>query len=78
MKRNIKLEKIQPGSFVFHKTTGELYRYLGIKVVVDGYDPDRYTQHAEARTIARLDRQRDGHVIRVSPSSENYMELSSG
>ena len=77
MKRNIKLEKIQPGSFVFHKTTGELYRYLGSKVIIEGYD-NWGGDYGQSRTVARLDRQRDGHVIRVSPSSENYMELSNG
>ena len=77
MKRNIKLEKIPPGSFVFHKTTGELYRYLGNKVIIEGYD-NWVGDYGQSRTVARLDRQRDGHVIRVSPSSENYMELSNG
>ena len=75
--KKIRLEQIHPGSFVFHKTTGELYRYLGSKVIIEGYD-NWGGDYGQSRTVARLDRQRDGHVIRVSPSSENYMELSNG
>jgi len=52
------------------ESNGTLYRFLGVKVVVDGADAFAYAKFA-----ARVQRLADGHVIRFPPTSVGWVEL---